>query len=202
MRRFRRRLLHLRSKPKNPARHPLLHPPSSPSNDKQPSDPEILVAGVTFSGFLRMPVSDQDEIAASITERTYGAASPDEVTQEALEVARSGWQDRGYFKVQVNGYSTTLAGTSASRRISLSIYMDEGLQYRLGGIAFKNNRAVSDAEALRTLFPVKDGDTFSREKIKTGLENLSKAYGQWATSTSRLFRRLDLTMERSRYTSM
>jgi outer membrane protein insertion porin family len=48
----------------------------------------------------------------------------------------------------------------------------------LGGIAFKNNRVISDAEALRNLFPVNDGDIFSGEKIKTGLENLSKAYGQ------------------------
>ena len=31
---------------------------------------------------------------------------------------------------------------------------------------------------MRALFPIKDGDVFSREKIATGLENLRKAYGQ------------------------
>ena len=33
-------------------------------------------------------------------------------------------------------------------------------------------------KALRGLFPIKDGDVFSREKIAKGLENLRKAYGE------------------------
>jgi outer membrane protein assembly factor BamA len=159
-------------------------PPSSASNDKRPFDPETSVAGVTFSGFLRMPVSAQDEIAASITEQTSGAASPDEVTEvtevteEALEVAKRGWQDHGYFKVQANGYAKTLASTSAGRRIALSIHVDEGLQYRLGGITFKNNILINSVEALRGLFPIEDGEVFNRGKIATGLDNLSKAFGE------------------------
>src|SRR6202030_3511918 len=32
--------------------------------------------------------------------------------------------------------------------------------------------------ALRSLFPMKDGDIFSREKVAKGLENLRKAYGE------------------------
>ena len=31
---------------------------------------------------------------------------------------------------------------------------------------------------MRSLFPIKDGDIFSREKIGKGLENLRKAYGE------------------------
>src|SRR4029077_3438149 len=50
--------------------------------------------------------------------------------------------------------------------------------YRLGKITFKNNKAVSNVNALRALFPIKDGDVFSREKVAKGLENLRKAYGQ------------------------
>jgi len=152
-------------------------PPSSGSYDQKPSDPEISVDGVTFSGFLRMPVSDQDEIAASIKERTY-RIPPDQATDEALEIARVGWQDHGYFKVQVNGYATTLDSALTRRRITLSVYVDEGLQYRLGGIEFKGNRAVANLETLRALFPTKDGDIFSKAKIGIGLDNLRKAYGE------------------------
>jgi outer membrane protein insertion porin family len=32
---------------------------------------------------------------------------------------------------------------------------------------------------LRHLFPIKDGDIISREKIGKGLENLRKVYGQF-----------------------
>src|SRR2546430_6785654 len=59
-------------------------PSYSDSHDKQFSGPEISVAGVTFSGFLRLPVSDQDEIADSIKEQTYATVSSDEVLEEAL----------------------------------------------------------------------------------------------------------------------
>ena len=32
---------------------------------------------------------------------------------------------------------------------------------------------------MRSLFPLKDGDIFSREKIAKGLDNLRKAYGEY-----------------------
>jgi outer membrane protein assembly factor BamA len=152
-------------------------PPSSRSNDEKHSDPEISVAGVTLSGFLRMPVSDQDEIVASIKEQTYGN-SLDGATDEALERVRVGWQNHGYFKVVVNGSATALNSTPAGQRIALSAHVDEGPQYSLGVITFRGNRAVANLEALRALFPIKDGDIFSKEKIGIGLDNLRKAYGQ------------------------
>lgn len=44
-------------------------------------------------------------------------------------------------------------------------------------ITFKNNKVISDVAALRSLFPINDGDIFSREKIASGLNSLRKAYG-------------------------
>jgi outer membrane protein assembly factor BamA len=149
-------------------------PPPVGSHDKQASGAETSVSGVTFSGFLQLPISDQDEIAASIKKRTY--ESPDGATDDALEIAKQGWQDDGYLKAQVNGY-TTLTDTGVRRRVALSIHVDEGQQYSLGEITFKNNR-VGFSESLRTVFQIQDGEVFSREKIKTGLENLGKVYGQ------------------------
>ena len=56
--------------------------------------------------------------------------------------------------------------------------IEEGDRYTLGGITFKNNKAVQNVKALRALFPIKDGDIFSKEKVAKGLENLRKAYGE------------------------
>lgn len=148
------------------------------SEDGQPPGLEISIVEVTFSGFLRMPVSDQDEIAASIKEQAYGTASADEVTEVAQEIARAGWQNHGYFKVLANGDARTLTSSPGSQRIAFTVQVDEGLQYSLGGIAFKHNNAIGNADVLRGLFPIKDGDIFSREKVATGLQNLSMAYGE------------------------
>jgi len=146
----------------------------------QSSDPEISVAGVTFSGFLRMPVSDQDEIAASIKGRTYKHSLDqlNQTTKEALGIATAGWQNHGYLKVEVNGYATAVGSGTTTQRVALSIHVDEGPQYRLGAIAFNHNRAIANVAALLRVFPIKEGDVFSHEKIAIGLENLRKVYGE------------------------
>jgi outer membrane protein insertion porin family len=124
-----------------------------------------------------MLITDQEQIADSVIQKTYGT-SLEEVTDEGLERVRAGWQDRGYFKVQVTAETKTLTSSPISQRIAMSVHVDEGSRYNLKGIRFKNNKAISSVDILRGLFPISDGDIFSREKIGTGLENLRKAYGE------------------------
>lgn len=150
--------------------------PRSTSNSNKPG-PDISIAEVAFSDALQMPVADRDQIEASLKQRTY-SGSLDGVADEAEERVRAAWQNRGYFKVQVSGDSKILASSPVSQRIALSFRLDEGLQYRLGQIRFLNNKAISDVGTLRALFPVTDGDVFSRDEIGKGLENLRKAYGE------------------------
>jgi hypothetical protein len=151
--------------------------PSSPSRKPQPARTVVSIDNVTFSGFLQMPISDQDEIGTSIRQQARGDAL-DGVTEEALERARVGWQNRGYFKVQVNGEARTLSKNATGLHLALFVHVDEGLRYALGAITFKHNNAITNVEALRALFPIKDGEPFSREKIAKGLESLRKAFGE------------------------
>ena len=125
-----------------------------------------------------MPITDQDQIAASVKQRTSGN-SLNEVTNEAVERVEAEWQNRGYFRVQVGGVDAkTLTSSPVNQRIALSVHVDEGPQFRLGGITFKHNKAITDLDALRHHFPINDGDIVSREKIGKGLENLRRAYGE------------------------
>src|SRR5580692_8584874 len=105
---------------------------TSRSYDAQPSGAEVSIDNVTFSGFLQMPISDQDEIATSIRQETHGGA--DRVIEEALERVRAGWQNRGYFKVTVSGDTRTLTENAADLHIALFVHVDEGLRYNLGAI--------------------------------------------------------------------
>jgi outer membrane protein assembly factor BamA len=151
-------------------------PTYSPSHEK-PSGSEISISEMTFSGALQMSLTDQEQVADSVKQQTHGH-SLDDVTDEAMERVRSGWQNRGYFKVQVQGEGRTLTSSPADRSIAIDFHVDEGLQYRLGQIKFEHNKAISNVEVLRSLFPIKDSDIFSRDKVAEGLENLRKAYGQ------------------------
>jgi outer membrane protein insertion porin family len=118
--------------------------------------------------------------------RTYDATKLDEDTERV----RAEFQNRGYFKALVNepkthirdsghqGFHIPLIQHGPGKAIDVTMPIEEGDKYRLGEITFKGNKAVTNTKALRSLFPIKDGDIFDRSKIAKGLEALGKAYGQ------------------------
>jgi outer membrane protein insertion porin family len=122
----------------------------------------------------------------NIFARTYDATKLDEDTERV----RNEYQNRGYFKVIVNQPKTQIHDTGRSgahipllqggpgKSVDITMPIEEGERYTLGGITFKNNKAVANVKALRAIFPIKDGDIFSKEKVGKGLENLRKAYGE------------------------
>jgi len=122
----------------------------------------------------------------NIFARTYDATKLDEDTERV----RNEYQNRGYFKVIVNepktqihdtghkGYHIPLLQAGPGKSVDITMPVEEGDRYTLGSITFKNNKAVQNVKALRGLFPIKDGDTFSKEKVGKGLDNLRKAYGE------------------------
>ncbi|MFZ1050093.1 MAG: outer membrane protein assembly factor BamA [Candidatus Sulfotelmatobacter sp.] len=120
----------------------------------------------------------------NIFARTYDATKLDEDTERV----RNEYQNRGYFKVIVNEPKTQIHDTGhkgthipllqsgPGKAVDITMPIEEGDRYTLGSITFKNNKAVSNVKALRNLFPIKDGDIFSKDKVAKGLENLRKAY--------------------------
>jgi outer membrane translocation and assembly module TamA len=54
--------------------------------------------------------------------------------------------------------------------------VDEGPQYWLESIGFKNNMAFTNKDALRNLFSITDGEPYNRSLITEGLEKIRSAY--------------------------
>jgi outer membrane protein insertion porin family len=122
----------------------------------------------------------------NIFARTYDATKLEEDTERV----RNEYQNRGYFKVIVKDPKTQIHDTGHAgahipllqggqgKAVDITMPIEEGERYTLGGITFKNNKAVQNVKALRSIFPIKDGDVFSKEKVGKGLEALRKAYGE------------------------
>jgi len=118
--------------------------------------------------------------------KTYDATKLEEDTERV----RAEYQNRGYFKVLVDdpkteihdtghtGFHVPLLQSGMGKSVDITMPIEEGDRYRLGTITFKNNKAIRNNAALRSLIPMKDGDIFSREKMAKGIENLRKAYGE------------------------
>ena len=115
--------------------------------------------------------------------RVYDASK----LEEDSERVRQAYQDRGYFRATVGDPQTHLRSETGlslftfrpkkGKRIDITMPIEEGGRYRLTGITFSGNKAVTNVKALRAQFAIKDGDWFNRTAFAKGLQNLQKAYG-------------------------
>ena len=159
--------------------------------------PKVKVGKITFTGnknvktrVLRYAMKNLRPIGVphsifleNIFARTYDATK----LEEDVERVRIEYQNRGYFKANIaepkteihdtghTGIHVPLLQGGSGKSVDVTMPIDEGERYTLGGITFKNNKAVQNVKALRSIFPIKDGDVFSKEKVGKGLENLHKA---------------------------
>jgi len=122
----------------------------------------------------------------SIFSKTFDASK----LEEDAERVRDALQHNGYFKAIVDDPKTNLRTIQGGFHIpviqkrpakvmDITIPLIEGDKFHLKGITFTNNKALPNSAKLRTLFPIKDGDTFDTHLIQKGLENLRKAYGTY-----------------------
>jgi TonB family protein len=164
--------------------HDLIYPVSGGYGPRQcqlsatGNHPAVVIAQITFDGDLTMTSADQQQISSSIIHNEY-FGDLDSVTSGVLERVRTAWQEHGYLRVQVRGDAQILSSNTVGERVAFTIHLDEGQQYQLSGITFKGNRALTNIQALRDLFPIADGGIFDREKIAKGLDSLRKAYAQF-----------------------
>jgi outer membrane protein insertion porin family len=123
-------------------------------------------------------------ILENLFARTFDASKLDEDTDRV----RQAYRDKGYFKAQTSDPTTHVRDAgglnpftlrpSKGKRIDILMPVDEGERYKLGGITFKGNKAITNTRALRAQFALKDGDYFNATLFSKGLEQLRKAYGE------------------------
>jgi TonB family protein len=147
----------------------------SSSDSEHHSGPVVTIGELSFEGNLLMTGADQAQISASIRQQAY-SGDRSEVISQVLERAKVAWQEHGYSNVQVRGDSKILSSSPANEQVALTVHVDEGPQYRLERITFNNNREVTNVEALRSLFSIKNGGIFDRTSIREGLDKLRTAY--------------------------
>ncbi|HTQ57034.1 MAG TPA: outer membrane protein assembly factor BamA [Bryobacteraceae bacterium] len=121
--------------------------------------------------------------------RTYDSSKLD----EDKEHIRDEYQQRGYFLAKVLDQSTQLVDTGGhgfripliamhnpGKAVNIQIPVEEGRQYRLNKINFEGVKLFRTPETLmRPLFGMTEGDVFSTGKLRKGLENMRKLYGEF-----------------------
>ena len=123
-------------------------------------------------------------ILENLFARTFDASKLDEDTERV----RQAYRDRGYFKAltsepithvrDAGGLNPFTLRPSKGKRIDILMPVEEGERYKLGGITFKGNKAVTNEKVLRAQFAQKDGEWFNATMFSKGLDQLRKAYGE------------------------
>lgn len=113
-------------------------------------------------------------------------ADSDYLTHLASEIAevdvRGALRDRGYFKATGTAKLTELWSESENVSVAVAISGTPGPQYRAGDIRIEPSDSdlplAKSPEILRSLVPIHRGELFSTAKVRTGLENIGRAYGR------------------------
>lgn len=149
------------------------------SGQIQVSEPNPVVRKLTLSNVHAVTQPEQQRIVRDVLHQigTQSYANKSDFFDEIANRIRAEFQNRGYFKVLVEDpVVKVLSRRGAHEIVDVDLMVQEGEQYRLKSLEFKNSATFRIAE-LRAAFQIADGDIFNRSKIASGLENLRRLYG-------------------------
>lgn len=134
-------------------------------------DSGIVIADARITGTNSL---NSEELASII--RGLTGSCLDDNSEDAEDLVKSLFQDRGYYRAKVHKLSfTSLDPLARPKLVIVEADILEGSRYKLTEIKFKGNHAFTDAQ-LRSAFPMKNGEFFQRSKIAEGLDKLRELY--------------------------
>ena len=122
--------------------------------------------------------------------KTYDSSKFD----EDMDRIRDAYQKRGYFTAHVTDHTVKIVDVGGDGKFrvplfhpnkpgksaNISVTVEEGRLYYLHKINFVGVKLFRTPETLMgPLFGMKEGDVFSTEKLRKGIENLRKLYGEF-----------------------
>jgi len=139
---------------------------------------KVLVKEIRFVGASKVPA---DELKAVMATREGGLLSlltnegtyREELFQRDLVILQAAYYDRGFINVKVD--KPLLALSPDKRFIYITIKVEEGDQYAIGGLDFSGD-LIAPKEQLLASMRARVGETFSREKLSTDIVALTDRY--------------------------
>jgi outer membrane protein insertion porin family len=121
--------------------------------------------------------------------RTYDSSK----LEEDKERIRDAYQSRGYFEARVLDAKTEMVNTGGhgfklplihennpGKAMNITVPVEEGRLYRLNKVTFVGVKLFRTPETLmRPVFGMAEGDPFSTTKLRKGLDQLRKLYGEF-----------------------
>jgi outer membrane protein insertion porin family len=128
-----------------------------------------------------------------ILENLFSKTFDQSKLEEDKDRLRNAYQERGYFRATVGEHTLTMRDVGGrglriplfkpnkpGKRADLKVPVEEGELYRVGKITFSDVKLFRTPEAvLRPYFQMQEGAIFDVSKLRKGMENLKKVYGEF-----------------------
>lgn len=132
----------------------------------------ILINEMVVSGTQAIDSTELAGITGNFTDSCFNE-NKEEISERIVDQ----FQQRGYFMAKVDKLTIKPLDPLATPKPSkVEAEIIQGPLYRISEIQFTGNRGFSSAE-LKALLPIKLGDVFNTEKMRSGLKALGKLYG-------------------------
>jgi outer membrane protein assembly factor BamA len=141
------------------------------SDHREEKNGGILISDLMITGTRTVSTAELAKMTGELT----GACFDDD-SDEMGERVRATFQERGYFRAEVKHVSLKANDPLGNPKpVTMEAEVNEGELFRLAEIGFVGNQTFSTSK-LREMFPAKKGAIFTTSKIRSGLQDLLKAY--------------------------
>ena len=165
--------------------------------------PKVKVGDIRFEGnevmtdrqvrnsmkFLKPMGIPKSYLFESLFSRTFDAQK----LEADKEIVRNGYQEKGYFRATVSHHDLNIRDATGralfplpfifkkgGKRADITMFLEEGKQYQRGRLSFTDVKLFRTPDAiLGPVFQMNEGDIFNVKKLRDGLENLKKLYGEF-----------------------
>ena len=139
---------------------------------------KVLVKEIRFVGASKVPADELKGVMATregslLSLLTNEGTYREELFQRDLVVLQAAYYDRGFINVKVD--KPLLALSPDKRFIYITIKVEEGDQYAIGGLDFSGD-LIAPKDQLLASMRARVGETFSREKLSTDIVALTDRY--------------------------
>jgi outer membrane protein insertion porin family len=93
---------------------------------------------------------------------------------QGIDLMTNKYFDSGYLDFEINDIKTELNETK--EKISIEIYISEGIQYQLGKVSFSGETSVLTGNELNSTISMREGDIFNRNTIIQDIQTLTDMF--------------------------
>lgn len=142
----------------------------------QAQEQKRFIREIRFTGATALSQTELQNIKDEFAKRMADSstdASNQQLIRELQQRATDQLQSRGYFTATVRARITPLSDQPFGARLLFNV--EQGLQYKVGSVTFKNAKTFS-AQQLLAVFPLRPGEIFKTNDVRAGLENVRRIY--------------------------